>query len=151
VETVGKHRVVAERQKAMVQCLGDLGKCSAADVMLVGRRHNRDGELHGCKVPEEELALTPFSGHGMGTSPCLLDASLSACLASRKVSSQCGCLHLGTREMVLMSGILSTGLGRRSRYGGRGGGRRCCRRAHRRGCGGARDEEGWASAHGGRD
>ena len=36
VETVGQHRVVAKRQKTMVQCLGDLVKCSAADVMMVG-------------------------------------------------------------------------------------------------------------------
>ena len=37
VETVGQHRVMAKRQKTMVQCLGDLAKSSAADVMMVGR------------------------------------------------------------------------------------------------------------------
>ena len=37
VETVGQHRVMAKRQKTMVQCLGDLDKSSAADVMMVGR------------------------------------------------------------------------------------------------------------------
>ena len=37
VETVGQHRVMAKRQKTMVQCLGDLVKSSAADVMMVGR------------------------------------------------------------------------------------------------------------------
>ena len=29
VETVGQHRVVAKRQKSVVQCLRDLSKCSA--------------------------------------------------------------------------------------------------------------------------
>ena len=37
VETVGQHRVMAKRQKSMVQCLRDFVKSSAAAVMMVRR------------------------------------------------------------------------------------------------------------------
>ena len=42
-------------------------KCSAADVMMVGRRHNRDGEKHGCSVVEEERCAMR-TGHSPGCS-----------------------------------------------------------------------------------
>ncbi|OBI53363.1 hypothetical protein A5706_22485 [Mycobacterium sp. E796] len=37
VEAVGQHRVMAMRQKRMVQCLGDLVQSFAANVVMGGR------------------------------------------------------------------------------------------------------------------
>jgi len=59
---------MAKRQKTLVQCLGDLVKSTAADVMMVGRRHNRDGEAHGAKYRRRSWAKPRLVDMDRGTS-----------------------------------------------------------------------------------
>ena len=64
---------------------GDLVKSSAADVMMVRRRHDRDGETHGMQITREELGLKPFSGERVRSTSalCLRDARSLPGLAGR--------------------------------------------------------------------
>ena len=106
VETVGQHRVMAKRQKSIVQSLRDFAKAPPMSRIAGGdtlRRRNAwvQNTVIGGRAPR---------------APCLRDCIIVGLpgRVSRTVSASVA-VETMTREMVLMSAILGTGRLRRLR------------------------------------